>query len=71
MKFTEILDDAKRILELEANSITNFSKNINGEFVKAVEKISKCDGKIFITGVGKSGLIANKISSLGIAVCKI
>mgnify|MGYP001396820869 CR=1 FL=1 len=63
MKFTEILDDAKKILEAEANSIRNFSSNINNDFVKSVEIISKCNGKIFITGVGKSGLIANKISS--------
>ncbi|MBK17123.1 MAG: hypothetical protein CMK49_03800 [Prochlorococcus sp. SP3034] len=63
MKFTEIINDAKKILESEANSIKNFSSNIDEEFVKAVEIISKCNGKIFITGVGKSGLIANKISS--------
>ena len=63
MKFTEIINDAKKILESEANSIKTFSSNINEQFVEAVKVISKCNGKVFITGVGKSGLIANKISS--------
>ena len=63
MKKIDIIDNAKRILETEANSILEFKRRISHEFIKAVETISECEGKIFVTGVGKSGLIANKISS--------
>jgi len=63
MKKIDIIDNAKRILETEANSILEFRRRISHEFIKAVETITKCEGKIFVTGVGKSGLIANKISS--------
>ena len=38
-------------------------KTINSDFVKAVSKLAKIKGKVIITGVGKSGHIASKISS--------
>lgn len=58
-----IISLAKCILRKEANSIIACEPSINEKFVSAVELIKNCTGKILMTGVGKSGNIACKISS--------
>lgn len=60
-KFTEI---AKEVIETEIKSLQKLKKNINSSFNKAVQAILNCkNGKVIISGVGKSGIIAKKISS--------
>lgn len=54
---------AKRTLKIEADAINALNKRINEEFKKAVDLIFKCKGKVIITGIGKSGLIGQKIAS--------
>jgi len=56
-----IIKTAKKTIEIESKAILNLSKLINDDFAKAVELIYKCNGRIIITGVGKSAIIANKI----------
>jgi arabinose-5-phosphate isomerase len=46
-----------------ANAIVKATKNINDDIEKAVDYISNCKGKIVTTGMGKSGIIARKISA--------
>lgn len=58
-----ILDWAKRVLEVEARAISELVDRLNHEFVKAVELILRSEGKVVVTGVGKSGIIARKIAS--------
>ncbi|MDI6785633.1 MAG: KpsF/GutQ family sugar-phosphate isomerase [bacterium] len=57
------LDIAKGVLKAEAEAIINLIQKIDHNFLKAVETIFLCKGKIIITGVGKSGLIGKKIAA--------
>ena len=55
---------AKEVIETEIKALTSLKKSINNSFNKVVEKIINCkNGKIIISGVGKSGIIGKKISS--------
>ena len=55
---------AKNVIELEIKALKKLKKTINSsEFNKAIINISKCQSKIILCGVGKSGLIASKIAS--------
>ena len=55
---------AKEVIETEIKSLSSLKKSINNSFNKVVEKIINCkNGKIIISGVGKSGIIGKKISS--------
>ena len=54
---------AKDVINLEIKALQNLKKNINNSFNKAVVEISKCQSKVILCGVGKSGLIASKIAA--------
>ncbi len=62
LKDSDILDEIYRVFDEEIESIKNSRSKINGEFVKAVNLICKAN-KVVLSGVGKSGLIARKISA--------
>lgn len=52
---------ALRTIQLEAGAISGLSSFINEDFEKAIEAISTCKGRVVISGVGKSAVIAQKI----------
>src|SRR5688500_1617882 len=52
---------ALRTIEMEAKSIAGLLPYINADFEKAIEAISKCRGRIVVSGIGKSAVIAQKI----------
>ena len=55
---------AKKVIDIEINSLKKLKSNLNISFEKAVKTILSCkNGKIIISGVGKSGIIGKKISS--------
>ena len=54
---------AKKVIDLEIQALQKLKKNINNSFNKAVIEIAKCKSKVILCGVGKSGLIAAKISA--------
>ena len=55
---------AKKVIETEINSLKKLKLNLNKSFDRAVKTILGCkNGKIVISGVGKSGIIGKKISS--------
>ncbi|MDF1875077.1 KpsF/GutQ family sugar-phosphate isomerase [Sulfurimonas sp. SAG-AH-194-I05] len=54
---------AQETLNIEAEALLNASKNIDDVFEKAVAIILACEGKLIITGVGKSGLIGAKMAA--------
>ncbi|MBN1255875.1 MAG: KpsF/GutQ family sugar-phosphate isomerase [Deltaproteobacteria bacterium] len=58
-----IIEGAKRVLQIEAEAIERLKERLNEDFVRAVELILACEGKIVVTGVGKSGIIGQKIAS--------
>jgi len=54
---------AKQVLKIEADSIRRLSSRINKDFERAVNLIFACKGMVVVTGMGKAGIIGNKISS--------
>ena len=60
MKYTKF---AKEVFEIEAKSLTDLSKQLDGNFDLAIEAILKTKGRLVVSGVGKSGLIGRKISA--------
>ena len=54
---------AKDVIDLEIIALKKLKKNINNSFSKAVIHLAKCQSKVILCGVGKSGLIASKIAS--------
>ena len=54
---------AKDVINLEIRALQKLKKNINSSFSKAVIEIAKCQSKVILCGVGKSGLIASKIAA--------
>lgn len=59
----EILDAARHVLKVEANAVSELSDRLNNCFVKAVEMILACEGRVVVTGMGKSGLICQKMAA--------
>jgi len=54
---------AKNVVDSEIDSLKKLKKYLDSNFQKAVRAIINCKGKVILTGVGKSGIIAKKISS--------
>jgi arabinose-5-phosphate isomerase len=54
---------AKKVIDLEIQALQKLKKKIDNSFDKAVAEIAKCKSKVILCGVGKSGLIAAKISA--------
>ena len=63
MKSNKFISTAKDVINLEIKALQQLKKNINNSFNKAVLQISKCQSKVILCGVGKSGLIASKIAA--------
>ena len=63
MKKKDYIKIAKSVIDLEISALKKLKKSISNSFNEAVEAISKCQSKIILCGVGKSGLIAAKISA--------
>ncbi len=61
MKKDKSIADAKRVIQIERKAISEVEKRLNGKFSEAVELIYKCKGRVIVTGIGKSGIIAQKI----------
>ncbi|MDC2989676.1 KpsF/GutQ family sugar-phosphate isomerase [Candidatus Pelagibacter sp.] len=63
MKSKKFISTAKDVINLEIKALQQLKKNINNSFNQAVLQISKCQSKVILCGVGKSGLIASKIAA--------
>ncbi len=59
----DILDIAKEVFSIEANEIANLSNLLTVDFKKSVEAIFNSNGKLIVSGMGKSGLIGKKIAA--------
>lgn len=60
---SEMIETARRVLQIEADAILALAGRINGNFTQAVEMLLACPGRVVITGMGKSGLICQKIAA--------
>jgi len=59
----EIIKKVKEAIRIEGESVLALRKRIGKEFENAVNAIYRCKGRIIITGIGKSGIIGEKISA--------
>jgi arabinose-5-phosphate isomerase len=57
------LEYAREILAIEARAIEQVGTRLNATFGSALDMIEACDGQVVVTGVGKSGLVGQKISA--------
>lgn len=58
-----IIKRAKAVIDIEAKAVSNLKKNINQAFLKAVQMVFVSKGRVVVTGVGKTGIIARKLSA--------
>ena len=63
MKKKKFISVAKEVINLEINALQKLKKNLNNSFNEAVIQIAKCQSKVILCGVGKSGIIASKIAA--------
>lgn len=63
MKKTAFLDSARTVLAIEAAAIELQIEHLNSSFEQACELILACEGRVVVTGMGKSGHIAGKIAA--------
>ena len=63
MDAAKILQCARDVLDIEAKGILSLSDRLDENFVRAVDILSGCKGKVVVTGLGKSGLIGRKIAA--------
>src|ERR1035437_3235673 len=61
MTIEQIIEKGKEVVSIEAEAINGLLNSINNDFALAVETILECKGRVVLTGMGKSGLIARKI----------
>lgn len=58
-----IIAEAKKVIRIEADALSSLADSIDGSFEKAVRIILASKGRVIVTGMGKSGLIGQKIAS--------
>ena len=63
MKQKNFIKIAKEVIDLEIAALKKLKSKLNNSFNQAVKEISKCQSKVILCGVGKSGLIASKIAA--------
>ena len=63
MNNKKFISEANNVINLEIKALRKLKKSINNSFSKAVIRIAKCQSKVILCGVGKSGLIASKIAA--------
>ncbi len=57
------LEEAGRVFDIESRAIQTLKSRLGDTFVKALDLLQACDGKVIVTGMGKSGQIGRKIAS--------
>lgn len=59
----DYLKSARRTIEMEADAVRLQSQSLNETFIRACDLILNCQGRVVVTGMGKSGHIGNKIAA--------
>ncbi len=62
-KYTEIRDVARKVVKIEADAVVALAERLDESFAKAVEMVLACSGRVVVTGMGKSGLICQKMAA--------
>jgi len=59
----DVLSEIRRVIELEARTVARLQETVGPAYEEAVRLLYTCPGKAILTGIGKSGIIAQKIAS--------
>ena len=59
----EIKEQGREVLDIEAQAVRNLKRAVGDTFVKIVQAILDCTGRIVMTGMGKSGFVAKKLAA--------
>ena len=62
-KSMEWLTLAREVLDIEIQGLVAVREQLDGGFLEALDKMACCDGRVIITGIGKSGLVGRKIAA--------
>ena len=57
----EILRQAREVIQIEAEAVQGLLDRLDENFVRAVKMLLSCEGRVVVTGIGKSGLVGRKI----------
>lgn len=57
------LDKAREVIRIEAEAVAALENRLDDQFVRAVEMLYNCRGRVIVAGMGKSGIVAQKIAS--------
>ena len=63
MRDTKNIQIGKNVIQIEAQAVSAIADRINQQFENAVNTVLDCKGRLIVLGVGKSGLISQKIAS--------
>ncbi|MBI4347712.1 MAG: KpsF/GutQ family sugar-phosphate isomerase [Elusimicrobia bacterium] len=63
MKRLDVVRELKAVIGMEAEALRKARDAVNGRFSRAVTLLSRCRGKVVVTGMGKSGLIGQKVAA--------
>jgi len=58
-----VIKQAKNVLGIEAEAIQTLRERLDDNFIKAVDLLDQCRGKVIVIGIGKSGIVSQKIAS--------
>jgi arabinose-5-phosphate isomerase len=59
----DVLTTARGILDIEARAILRLRRSLGADFLKAIDLLARCKGRVILTGMGKPGFIARKIAA--------
>jgi arabinose-5-phosphate isomerase len=59
----KLLDTARRVIRMEADSLTALEERLDDAFVQAVDLLARSEGRVIVSGIGKSGIIGRKIAA--------
>ena len=58
-----LLERARDVLRIEAQAVLELVDTIDGDFARACRLILACQGRVVVSGIGKSGHVARKIAA--------
>lgn len=62
-KLDKVIEDGRRVLAMESKAVESLTDRLGEPFQSAVEILASCQGRVVVTGMGKSGLIGRKIAA--------
>ena len=58
-----LLVEAKKVIQAEAQAVKELSGRLDQKFLRAVNLLAKCQGRVIVTGMGKTGIVGRKIAA--------